>query len=761
VKREEKHGTRSKKAETKAGTKKLSSSKGGGFDHVKGKHEEMKNTGEISSRYEVGGEKPALGVSDPPCSKGTKKRSEGEINILIIDDDELIRRTLKLMLEKQGYETEAAATGQETLEKTKEKFFNLALLDIRLPDMEGIELLTPLKQMHPDMEVVMITGYASLETAVRALHEGASAYITKPLKTDELLPTAREVLEKQRLAVEKRRAEGALRESEERYRKLFEESNDAILIHQSGQIVNANEKAAKMLGYSKGQLLTMTIKNLHPQEGRAESSKRLDITRKRRSLVFETQWIRADGRVVDVEVSTRLIDDEGKIFMGIARDISKRKRMKEALQREKQEVQRLAEEREIVARLGRIISSSLEIDKVYELFAREVNKAISFDRIGINVFPETNAYAIAYVAGKDVLDRRPGDPVPLAGSLTEEVVRTRSTVLMQGSDIDELVSHIPRLLPLFQAGLRSFMAVPLVSKDQIVGVLHLQSAKPQAYTEAEVNLAESIGAQIAGAIDNAQLYAEHKRAEEALARQAQELARSNAELEQFAYVASHDLQEPLRKIQAFGDRLKATCNDALDERGRDYLQRMQNAAKRLRTLINDLLTFSRVTTRGEPFAPVNLVEVARDVVSDLEMRIERTGGRVEVGELPTIEADPTQKRQLLQNLIDNGLKFHRPEEPPVVKVNGKLLGDRCQITVQDNGIGFEEKYLDRIFTIFQRLHGRSEYEGTGVGLAVCRKIAERHGGNITAQSAPGHGTTFIITLPVKQSKDRREEMYNG
>jgi light-regulated signal transduction histidine kinase (bacteriophytochrome) len=338
-------------------------------------------------------------------------------------------------------------------------------------------------------------------------------------------------------------------------------------------------------------------------------------------------------------------------------------------------------------------------------------------------------------------------------------MRTRSSQLIQEDDIDKVKARFPGLSPLFQAGIRSFMAVPLISKDQVIGVLNFGSLKPDVYAEADVKLAESIGSQIAGATANAQIYAEHKRAEEALARQARELGRSNAELEQFAYVASHDLQEPLRKIQAFGDRLKAHCNDALDERGHDYLQRMQNAAGRLQRLINDLLTFSRVTTRAQPFVPVNLSAVARDVVSDLEVRIERTDGRVEVNGLPTVDADPSQMHQLLQNLIDNGLKFHRPEQPPVVKVHGNLLGERSQIIVEDNGIGFDEKYLDRIFTIFQRLHGRLEYEGTGVGLAVCRKIAERHSGTITAQSTPGKGTTFTVTLPVKQP--RKEEMYNG
>ena len=246
-----------------------------------------------------------------------------------------------------------------------------------------------------------------------------------------------------------------------------------------------------------------------------------------------------------------------------------------------------------------------------------------------------------------------------------------------------------------------------------------------------------------------------------------ELERSNRELQDFAFVASHDLQEPLRKIQAFGDRLRKVQAPKFDDQGRDYLDRMHNAAGRMHTLINDLLTFSRVTTKAQPFAPTDLNKIAADVVSDLEARIEETDAKVDVEDLPAIEADELQMRQLFQNLIANGLKFRRPDVRPEVTVSAEATAGKAaendtdaaeaemvKIYVKDNGIGFDEKYLDRIFTPFQRLHGRNEYEGTGIGLAVCRKIVERHGGMLTARSAPGEGSTFIATLPAAQSKEK-------
>ncbi|MEP6901149.1 MAG: ATP-binding protein [Actinomycetota bacterium] len=275
---------------------------------------------------------------------------------------------------------------------------------------------------------------------------------------------------------------------------------------------------------------------------------------------------------------------------------------------------------------------------------------------------------------------------------------------------------------------------------------------------------------VIGILHNSRDITDRKSADKQLRNYTYKLEQSNRELQEFAYIASHDLQEPLRKVQAFGDRLERKCAAELSDEGRDYVERMRGAAGRMQNLINDLLTFSRVSTKTQPFQPVDLKKIAEEVVSDLEVRIEQTGGRVEIGELPTIDADPLQMRQLLQNLIGNALKFHRSDVSPVVKVYaqtvwrngasfllegeeiqmGEVDNDIFQLVVEDNGIGFDEKYLDRIFTVFQRLHGRAEYEGSGIGLAVCRKIVERHSGQITAAGKPGAGATFYINLPITQ-----------
>ncbi len=235
---------------------------------------------------------------------------------------------------------------------------------------------------------------------------------------------------------------------------------------------------------------------------------------------------------------------------------------------------------------------------------------------------------------------------------------------------------------------------------------------------------------------------------------AAELERSNRELQDFAYIVSHDLKAPLRKVQSFGDRLLAKYSDSLDESGRDYIQRMQNAAARMRTLIDDLLLFSRISTRAKPFTTVDLNAVVAAVILDLETRIEECHGRVTVSDLPIIEADSTQMSQLFQNLITNALKFQREGVPPEVTIGcRRTLDESIVLSIRDNGVGFEPHYAEQIFKVFERLHGQNEFEGTGIGLAICRRIVDRHHGVITAVSQPGQGTQFNITLPIHQKTE--------
>ena len=242
-----------------------------------------------------------------------------------------------------------------------------------------------------------------------------------------------------------------------------------------------------------------------------------------------------------------------------------------------------------------------------------------------------------------------------------------------------------------------------------------------------------------------------------------DLQRSNEDLEQFAYVASHDLQEPLRKIRSFGDRLAIRYRNQLEDQGVDFIQRMQSAATRMQALIEDLLSYSRVSRSNDIFQPVDMNLIMSEVLEDLDVQIKREGALIKVDKIPTFIGEKIQIKRLLQNLINNAIKFHKPEHKPIVSINSRLVKSNeieselgislpnvpyIRIGVKDNGIGFEEKYVERVFNIFQRLHGRLEFEGTGIGLAICRKIVMNHKGYITVQSEVNVGSEFIIVLPV-------------
>jgi signal transduction histidine kinase len=363
--------------------------------------------------------------------------------ILIVDDDGSTRKSLALVFEKHGYKVETAQAGQKALEKTRESFFNLVLLDLNLPDMAGIDLVEPLKEMRPDIVVIMATAYASLETAVQALHKGASAYITKPLNIDEVLATIREALEKQRLVKEK------------------------------------------------------------------------------------------------------------------------------------------------------------------------------------------------------------------------------------------------------------------------------------------------------------------KEAEEQLQHYAAQLERSNQELEEFAYMVAHDLQEPLRMVGGYVQLLAQAYQGKLDSNADDFIKYAVDGVARMQALINGMLEYARVDTQGQALEPTDAEIVLDRAITNLQMAIQESNGQITRDPLPTVMADPTQLTQVFQNLLSNGIKF-RGKEPPHIHVSARQDGSEWTFSVQDNGIGIEPKYINHLFQMLQHLHPKGKYPGSGIGLAICKKIVERHRGRIWAESELGKGATFYFTVPSKQ-----------
>lgn len=328
----------------------------------------------------------------------------------------------------------------------------------------------------------------------------------------------------------------------------------------------------------------------------------------------------------------------------------------------------------------------------------------------------------------------------LRGFTVEEVQAQSIEEIMTAESLKEITQMLPVRIGRMQAG------------DSSAAVMTNEIEQPckngsTVWTEVVSTLRET-GENTFQVIGVSRDISERKRIEMELQQTAEELARSNAELQQFASVASHDLQEPLRVVSGMVQLLERRYHDQLDERAIDYIHRAVDASERMANLINDLLAFSRVGSRGKPFEPVDCQDALRLAMDNLAVAVEESGARVTADALPVVQADASQLVQVFQNLIGNAIKFCG-EQPPIIHIGAALINAEWQISVSDNGIGIEPRYFERIFTIFQRLHLRTEYPGSGIGLAICKKIVERHRGRIWVESEPGQGTTFIFTFPQK------------
>ncbi len=306
-------------------------------------------------------------------------------------------------------------------------------------------------------------------------------------------------------------------------------------------------------------------------------------------------------------------------------------------------------------------------------------------------------------------------------------------------------ANFPRREAALALGIRGAFGFPVLVQGQVVAVLEFFSRRIEEPDEEMLTVMSHVGAQLGQVV-------ERTHAQQALAQKAEELARSNAELEQFAYVASHDLQEPLRMVASYTQLLARRYKGKLDAAADEFIAFAVDGATRMQYLIQDLLSYSRLTTKGQNLQPTDAAAACQTALEHLRGAIESSSAKVAVGELPKVMAYSTQLTQLFQNLIGNAIKYCK-ERVPEVAVSAKVDGERWLFSVRDNGIGIEPQYFERIFQMFQRLHTREQYSGTGIGLAICRKIAERHGGRIWVESQPGQGSNFQFTLPRVQESD--------
>ena len=556
-------------------------------------------------------------------------------------------------------------------------------------------------------------------------------------------------------------AERTLLDTKNQLNLILESAGEGIYgLDIEGKTTFANQAAQQLLGYNMGEMLDKRQHDLsHHSFPDGSPYPRQDCPiyaafsdGKTRLVEDEVFW-RKDGSSFPVEYTSTPIWD-GDVITGAVvtfRDITQRR----------QAQGRVLQQSAILEAINHVFRETLAVESEAEaaaicLEAAEMLTGSQFGYIGeLNAAGLFDTRALSNPGWEACTMPESEAPIVIQNMALRGIDRA---MLKDGGGESRIVnspsSHPDSVgLPQGHPPLECFLGVPLKEGQQTIGMIGLAN-KAGGYSLEDQEAVEALARACVEAISR-------KRAEDQIEVYNAQLESSNRDLQEFAYVASHDLQEPLRKIMAFGDRIASMYAEALDDKGRDYIARMSSASQRMQELINALLTFSRVETRARPFAEVDLAKAAAEVVSDLENQIERTGGRVEVGQLPVIEADDTQIRQLLQNLVGNALKYHQEDVPPIVKVwcitGENRLKSRMQkgwvkLVVEDNGIGFDPQQSERIFKPFQRLHGRGEYEGSGMGLAICRRIAERHGGVITTQSEPGQGAAFTVALPVKQSQ---------
>ena len=611
------------------------------------------------------------------------------------------------------------------------------VLESRKPFFQEINIVRPTGDIYSDVRLIPI--------------------LAKSGEVQSVMGIARDI-------TERKRAEEALRESEERFRELYDHAPVGYHEYDSnGRITRVNRTDLEMLGYTAEEMIGQPIWKFSVGEEivRQQVLEKLAGSRPP-GQNLERTYKRKDGTTFPVLVEDRLIRDESGRIKGIRctiQDITDRKRGEESLKQSEENARQLAQENAIMAEIGRIISSTLNIDEIYQSFSEEVKKIISFDRIVINVIDtEKNTVKNVYMAGKELQDRNVKDVYPLEGSGNAEMVRTQSTFLIQTEDFSEYEDRFPMLLSTFQAGFRSIMNVPLLSKGKVVGGLLLRSYKPYAYTDKDVRLAERIGSQIAGAIANAQLYTERIQAEEER-KALQEQLRQSQKMEAIGRLAggvAHDFNNLLTVIKGYSQLSLAEIKE--DNPLRENIEEIRKATDRAADLTRQLLAFSRRQVMEMRVLDVNehlqsLDKMLRRLIGEdiqLVSTLAEDVGRV--------RADPGQIEQLIMNLAVNARDAMPNGGKLTIETANVGLdqayarahvavtpGRYVMISVSDTGVGMTPEVRDRVFEPF--FTTKEKGKGTGLGLSTVYGVVKQSNGNIWVYSEPGKGTAFKIYLP--------------
>jgi PAS domain S-box-containing protein len=533
--------------------------------------------------------------------------------------------------------------------------------------------------------------------------------------------------------------------SEENYRAMFENAGVGITrVDLKGAIADMNQKFCEMVGYTREELLERPLRDLtHPDdytEGAATRGQLMSGSAD--SATGEKRFLRKDGSVVWARRTMSIVrDEDGKpqYVISIVEDITQRKEVE----------QRQAIEHAVTLALSESISIEEAIPRVIRIVCENLGYAYGARRVfdaRDGVLRTMESWHVADLPAEE-FQRTSAQSVDSSrrGGLNRQVWETAEPVWIE--DVAEATT-LRRREAALGAGLNSAFAFPIHVHGDFYGVVEFFARDKRPRDERVLQIAHTITRQVGQFIGRNLAQAALREANEQLKEQADELARSNAELEQFAYVASHDLQEPLRMVSSYTQLIMRRSGERLDNDAKEFMGFVVDGAARMKQLIEDLLAYSRVGTHGKELKPTDCGSALDKALVNLRGSIQENAAVVTHDPLPTVDADDSQLVQLFQNLIGNAIKF-RGTEPPSVHVSAQDDGQAWVFGVADKGIGIEPQYFERIFMVFQRLHGKAEYPGTGIGLAICKKVVDRHGGRIWVESQPGAGSKFCFAIPKK------------